>query len=95
MRLRSSQLAVEAQREALRAQRDAIETNRAAVTELCRTNGILRGLVAESVDLSEDQLAAGRVPSVTEQRLRLNIAIKQGYLEQLDQQTACREVVRP
>lgn len=95
MRLRSSEHAVDAQQEALRAQRVALEANKDAVTELCRTNAILRGLVAEAVDLSEDRLAAGRVPEAEQQRLRLNVAIYQGYIEQLDQQTACREVVHP
>lgn len=95
LRLRTSEHAVDAQQQAVQAQRQALQVNRDAVIELCRTNAILRGLVAEAVDLSEDRIAAGRVPAGEQQRLRLNIAVYQGYMEQLDQQTACREVVHP
>lgn len=84
-------------REAVAAQREAIAVNHQTVAELCRTNGIIRGVVAESIELlriSEYRVEAG-IPPHLRGRYRLGRPVLQGYLEQLDQQTACREVIRP
>ena len=95
MRLRSSENATDALREALVAEKEASKRDRHTLTELCRTHSILHGLVAETIDLRRQSLARGDVPLELRARWRLSITIFEGYLEQIDQQTACREVVRP
>jgi hypothetical protein len=76
-------------------QATAIESNREALRELCRTNGILAGLVAEGVALRKRQLKAGMVPGPLEERWRLDILILNGYQGTLAEQTACAEITKP
>ena len=94
-RLRSSENATDALREALAAEKEASKRDRHTLAELCRTHSILHGLVAETIDLRRRSLAQGDVPLELRARWRLSITIFEGYLEQIDQQTACKEVVRP
>lgn len=95
LRLRSSENTVDGLREAVSAQKQAIMVNRDTVTELCRTNAIIRGLLAEAIDLRTFDVASGRLPKRVATRYQMNIDINTGYLEALDQQTACRAVTRP
>jgi hypothetical protein len=95
MQLRSSQNQAATMRKAMGVQATAIESNREALRELCRTNGILAGLVAEGVALRKRQLKAGMVPKPLEERWRLDILILNGYQGTLAEQTACAEITKP
>lgn len=95
MRWRSSENTVDGLRDAVKAQREAINTNREVVSELCRTNGLIIGLVSEQHDLARTELELNALPTKLVNRYRIHALIYEGFLEQLNQQTACREVVRP
>lgn len=95
MRWRSSEDTVDGLRDAVKAQREALQANRETVTELCRTNGLIIGLVSEQHDLTKTQLELNAIPARLVGRYRMHALIYEGFLDQLNQQTACREVVRP
>lgn len=95
VRWRQSEKALDATVLAMKAQSDAIERNRLALSELCRTNGIMNGVLSELKDLRITEIKSGKFSKDLTRRYRVDKDILQGYLNQLDQQTACVEIINP
>jgi hypothetical protein len=82
-------------REALQTQQDISDRNRETLRELCRTNGIMTAIVAEDADIRRQMLANGTVPKTLVERWKIGILIYNGFLDQLTEQPACEQIVRP
>lgn len=94
-RWRSSRQEIARSQETIKAQERAIASNRRGLTELCRTNAIVRGLVTEQLEIQRATLDTGSIPPKLLPRFKLGISVIEGYRDQLDQQTACEEVTQP
>jgi type II secretory pathway pseudopilin PulG len=95
VRLARSQAAVHALEQARVAQAEAIDRNREVLDELCSTNAVINGLVAQTIALFEKDLSTHSLPPKVVPTYEDTLATFKGYRVVLNQQTACAKVKNP
>ncbi len=86
---------VDVQQQTIGDQRQLIIATRQGLAEVCRSNAITRGLVLDDIEIKRKLAQEPGLSEATRRRLRLGVNVYEGYVDQLDQQTACREVLNP
>jgi hypothetical protein len=82
-------------RQTVKAQQTALARTRLVLTELCRTNSVILGLVDGTVSLFQSELREQAVAPDVLPAYRQALQTFQGFRTVLTQQTACQEVLQP